>query len=128
MTAEQYKGRQIHPERSRVVRNYSGLCGLQLACRLGAQRKPLPVAQEVPQRTANVTPDNSDGVCVCVWSLRTRAVLGYMLESLKEFFKRYQCIKIPESHPKDSDLIVPEYRLSFWTFKKFPKTSETAKK
>ena len=66
MTAEQYKGRQIHPERSRVVRNYSGLCGLQLACRLGAQRKPLPVAQEVPQRTANVTPDNSDGVCVCV--------------------------------------------------------------
>ena len=39
---------------------------IQLACRLGAQRKPLPVAQEVPQRTANVTPDNSDGVCVCV--------------------------------------------------------------
>jgi hypothetical protein len=51
-----------------------------------------------------------------------------VLESLEEFLKKYQCIKIPEPHPKDSDLIVPEYSLSFWTFKKSPKTSETAKK
>ena len=51
-----------------------------------------------------------------------------MLESLKEFLKKYQCIKITEPHPKDSDLIVPEFSLSFGTFKKSPKTSETAKK
>lgn len=129
------RGEADPAERSRVVRNYSGHGGLQLACRLGVQRKPLPVVQEVLQRTANVVPDNSDAVCVwvcvCVWgvwSLRTWAVLGYTLGSLKEFFKKYQCIKIPESHPRDSDLIVPEYSLSFWTFKKFPQTLETARK
>lgn len=66
MTAEQYDGRQILPERPRVVRDYSGHCGPPLACRLGVQRKPLPVVQEAPQRTASVAPDNSDAVCVRV--------------------------------------------------------------
>ena len=92
----------------KVVRNCDGHCGVQPACRLGAQRKARPVVQEVLQRRANVAPDNRDAVWVCVrvrvhahvWSLRTwAAVLGYMLESLKEFFKKYQCIKISESHP-----------------------------
>ena len=79
----------------KVIRNCDGHCGVQPACRLGVQRKPRPVVQEVLQRRASVAPDNSDAVCVCVrvhahvWSLRTwAAVLGYMLESLKEFFKK----------------------------------------
>ena len=67
-------------------------------------------------------------VCVCVWSLRTRAVCGYVLESLEEFLKKYQCIKISEPHPKDSDLIVPEYSLSFWTFKKIPQNFRNCQK
>ena len=101
MTAEQYKGRQIHPERSRVVRNYSGLCGLQLACRLGAQRKPLPVAQEVPQRTANVAPDNSDGVCVCVCGpSEHRLYLATCWNLSKSFLKNTNASKYQNPTPR----------------------------
>ena len=50
----------------KVVRNCDGHCGVQPACRLGAQRKARPVVQEVLQRRANVAPDNRDAVCVCV--------------------------------------------------------------
>lgn len=54
-----------------------------------------------------MVPDNSDAVCVwvggvCVWgvwSLRTWAVLGYMLESLKEFFKNTNASKYQNPTP-----------------------------